>query len=78
MTNLIDIPYEEVCIYDPILTDSEKNILRKLNLQPLETNHEGHYLYEKSKPIFFDPCTLTSFIIKIGKVRGIPWFFQKI
>jgi len=55
LANSIDIPYEEVCIYDPILTDSEKNILRKLNLQPLETNQEGHYLYEKSTTIYFLP-----------------------
>ena len=55
MTNLIDIPYEEVCIYDPILTDSEKIVLRKLNLKPLETNQEGHYLYEKSTTIYFLP-----------------------
>lgn len=46
---------DEVFVYDPILTCSEKTILTKLNLKLFETNQEGHYLFEKNTTVYFLP-----------------------
>ena len=46
---------DEVFVYDPILTCSEKTILTKLNLRLFETNQEGHYLFEKDTTVYFLP-----------------------
>ena len=46
---------DEVFVYDPILTCSEKKILTKLNLKLFETNQEGHYLFEKNTTVYFLP-----------------------
>jgi len=46
---------DEVFVYDPILTCSEKTILTKLNLKLFETNQEGHYLFEKDTTVYFLP-----------------------
>ena len=47
--------FKTVQVFDPILTSSEKNILRRLNIEPLNSNQEGHYCFEQSKTVFFLP-----------------------
>jgi len=49
------IKNDNLFVFDPILTSSEKCILTKLNLKTFENNQEGHYLFEKSTTVYFLP-----------------------
>lgn len=48
--------HHQVLVFDPILTDSEKDILEGLNLCSRITNQEGHYQYPELTFYFLPHC----------------------